>query len=192
MTHHRSLSSKTTIQIKIISNIIESLVSRIWNVWRIQNMRVCMCHRGPAYRVHLKQNESFHYYKTSCFECVCVCVFYWWKKFILNYTAYLAVSKIKVIAHLNRQRAFSAAMEIHNAVLAATVRHIIHCENPLTSWICLIRCTQKKENSQTVKHNRRQNLIFLPPVTPANNLISMKTKTNPKMALLFSRFLSSA
>lgn len=94
-------------------------------------MRVCMRHRGPAYRVHLKQNYicslRIHYYKTSGFA------FRWWKEFILNYPAYLAVSKIKIIAHLHRQRAFSAAMEIHNAILAASVRNVIHCENPLTS-----------------------------------------------------------
>lgn len=44
---------------------------------------------------------------------------------------HLAVSEVQVVAHLHRQRAVPAAAEVHDAVLAASMRYVVHREDAL-------------------------------------------------------------
>lgn len=50
---------------------------------------------------------------------------------------YLAVGKVEIVAHFHRQRATAAATEVHDAVLTATVWHVVHCKHLLTCRITL-------------------------------------------------------
>lgn len=51
--------------------------------------------------------------------------------------SHLAVGKVEVVTHLHRQRSSAAAAEAHDAVLAASVRHVVDCEHSLASRVCL-------------------------------------------------------
>lgn len=51
--------------------------------------------------------------------------------------SHLAVGEVEVVTHLHGQRALAAAAEAHDAVLAASVRHVVNCEYSLTSRVCL-------------------------------------------------------
>lgn len=51
--------------------------------------------------------------------------------------SHLAVGEVEVVTHLHRQRSLAAAAEAHDAVLAASVRHVVDCEDSLTSRVRL-------------------------------------------------------
>lgn len=51
--------------------------------------------------------------------------------------SHLAVGEVEVVTHLHGQRALAAAAEAHDAVLAASVRHVVNCEYSLTSRVRL-------------------------------------------------------
>lgn len=51
--------------------------------------------------------------------------------------SHLAVSEVEVIAHLHRQRTLAATAEVHDAILAASVRDIIDRKNSLTCRVPL-------------------------------------------------------
>lgn len=61
--------------------------------------------------------------------------------------SHLAVGEVEVVTHLHRQRALAAAAEAHDAVLAASVRHVVNCEYSLTSRVRL----RKTDNLRSCK-----------------------------------------
>lgn len=50
---------------------------------------------------------------------------------------YLAVGEVEVVAHFHRQWAAAAAAEVHDAVLAASVWHVVYCKHLLTGRVTL-------------------------------------------------------
>lgn len=50
---------------------------------------------------------------------------------------HLAVGEVQIIAHFHGQRAPAPTAEVHNAVLAATVRHVVDGEHSLAHRIPL-------------------------------------------------------
>lgn len=61
--------------------------------------------------------------------------------------SHLAVGEVKVVAHLHRQRALAAAAEAHDAVLAASVRHVVNCEYSLTGRVRLRKTDNLRSKS---------------------------------------------
>lgn len=61
--------------------------------------------------------------------------------------SHLAVGEVEVVTHLHRQRTLAAAAEAHDAVLAASVRHVVDCEYSLTSRICLKKADNLRSKS---------------------------------------------
>lgn len=61
--------------------------------------------------------------------------------------SHLAVGEVKVVTHLHRQRSPAAAAEIHDAVLAASVWHVIDCEHSLTCRVSLKETKKELEES---------------------------------------------
>lgn len=81
--------------------------------------------------------------------------------------SHLAVGEVEVIAHLHRQRALAAAAEIHDAVLAASVRDIVDCKNSLTCRVSLrkTRQTDRKYWGREIGCDmQRWSLLSLKPV----------------------------
>lgn len=50
---------------------------------------------------------------------------------------YLAVGEVEIVAHFHWQRATAAAAEVHDAVLTASVWHVVYCKNLLTCRVTL-------------------------------------------------------
>lgn len=59
--------------------------------------------------------------------------------------SHLAVGEIEVVAHFHRKRSPAAAAEVHDAVLAASVRDIVDCEHSLACRVPLTETRKKRE-----------------------------------------------
>lgn len=59
--------------------------------------------------------------------------------------SHLAVSEVEVITHLHRQRALAAAAEVHDAILAASMRDIVDRKNSLTCRVPLRKTWVNKQ-----------------------------------------------
>lgn len=66
-------------------------------------------------------------------------------------SSHLTVGKVEVVAQLHRQRSLAAAAEAHDAVLAASVRHIVDCEHALASRVCLKEPKNKESENNLLK-----------------------------------------
>lgn len=60
-----------------------------------------------------------------------------------HHLGHLSVSEVQVITHLHGQRAVPAAGEVHDAVLAAAVRHVVHRKNALARRVGLRRIERR-------------------------------------------------
>lgn len=64
---------------------------------------------------------------------------------IQSHRSHLSVGEVEVVTHFHRQRSPAAAAEVHDAVLAASMRHVVDCEHSLTRRVPLRKTKGKKK-----------------------------------------------
>lgn len=60
--------------------------------------------------------------------------------------SHLAVGEVEVVTHFHRQRPAAAAAEVHDAVLTASVWHVVDCKHSLTRRVPLKETKKKRED----------------------------------------------